>query len=273
MIQFMGQLFHRIAEEPPLRIVSQKIVKYFSFSLWQKVRWEAVDRPQYLLGLLKAAEQASSQGIQEIAAIEFGVASGNGLLYLDMYAEKIEKETGIKVLLYGFDSGSGLPTPLPDFRDHPDQWRSHDYPMDEQNLRKRLSERVTLLIGNVKDTVPKFLSQNTIPIGFISFDLDLYSSTIDAMKVLSSTNRKVLNRIILYFDDIDFFFNHQFAGELLAISEFNQNNVHIKIDKWRGIQRNQVFKDSLWLSKMYVAHNLESISSIHLNRPPAKYVV
>ncbi len=269
----ISELFSRFAEEPPIRVFSQKFVKYFSSSLRQKARWEAVERPNYLVGLLKAADQANSQGIKEIAAIEFGVAAGGGLICLDQYAGQIEEECGVKVRVFGFDSGEGLPTLLPDYRDHPDQWRACDYPMDQERLRNRLSPRTELILGNVKETVPKFLSYNSLPIGFISFDLDLYSSTVDAMAVLSSASQKNLNRVILYFDDIDFYFNHKFAGELLAISEFNENHVQVKIDKWRGVQRDKVFRDSLWLSRMYVAHDLEAISSCELHRSPAPYAV
>lgn len=269
MSESFSHLINRISEEPPFRILSQKFVKYFIGSLRQKARWEAVERPNYLSGLLKAADQAMSQNIKEIVAIEFGVAAGGGLVSLDKYAGQIEQEVGIGVRLFGFDSGSGLPLLLPDFRDHPDQWRACDYPMAEEKLRKRLSERTDLILGNVKETVPKFLAKNTIPIGFVSFDLDLYSSTVDAMKILSVNPHKNLNRVILYFDDTDFFFNHKFAGELLAISEFNDANENIKIDRWRGIHRDQVFKDRLWLNRMYIAHHLDAISNVQLQRSPS----
>ncbi len=269
----ISQLFNRFSEEPPFRVLAQKIVKYFSSSLRQKAKWETADRPNYLTGLLKAADQAKSQGLKEIIAIEFGVAAGNGLVCLDKYAGLIEKETGVKIWVKGFDSGSGLPTLLPDFRDHPDQWRQCDYPMDEESLKKRLSERTELIIGNVRETVPKFLTKNNLPIGFVSFDLDLYSSTVDAMEVLFSENQKNLNRVILYFDDVDFFFNHKFAGELLAITEFNEKHANVKIDKWRGVQRETVFNDRLWLSRMYVAHDLRAISDFKLNRSAAPFAV
>ena len=106
-----SHLINRIAEEPPFRILSQKFVKYFIGSLRQKARWEAVERPNYLSGLLKAADQAMSQNIKEIVAIEFGVAAGGGLVSLDKYAGQIEQEVGINEitpLAHGFSNNLSL---------------------------------------------------------------------------------------------------------------------------------------------------------------------
>ena len=41
----------------------------------------------------------------------------------------------------------------------------------------------------------------------------------------------------MYFDDVKRIFNHRFAGELLAIDEFNAMNENVKIDRWRGIPK------------------------------------
>jgi hypothetical protein len=220
--------------------------------------------------VLSAADQALREGILAISVAEFGVAGGNGLVALDRYAAAVERETGVKISVYGFDTGIGIPQRYGDYRDHPDQWRPGDYSMDQQALRQRLSDRVTLVIGDVRETVPKFVSSaQHPPIGFVAVDVDLYSSTVDVLQIFALPGKRMLRRVAMYFDDIDFFFNHKFAGELLAIEEFNAANPSVKIDQWRGIRKDKVFPESPWLEKMFVAHDLSAIANVTLVRPPA----
>jgi hypothetical protein len=90
----------------------------------------------------------------------------------------------------------------------------------------------------------------------------------DALQIFSSVRRRMLRRTPLYFDDIDLVFNHRFAGELLAIDEFNQNNSDVKIDRWRGIRKHRPFPEATWLDKMYIAHDLKAIDAVTLMRDP-----
>ena len=139
--------------------------------------------------------------------------------------------------------------------------------MDEEKLKSRLTDRTTLIFGNVKETVKTFFkTYNPPPIGFISFDLDLYSSTKDALNIFNAANMKMLWNTPLYFDDIDFIFNHKFAGEFLAIREFNEENKKIKIDRWYGVGNGQPFSERGFYKKLFVAHDLNSISNAKLSR-------
>jgi hypothetical protein len=263
----LGAFIGRLAMEPPFRLLTRMMVKYGGSSLRAKAMWDAVARPNYLVGLLAGADQARREGISKICAIEFGVAGGNGLLTLEKYAEKVENATGVKISVCGFDAGGGLPGLCGDYRDHPDQWMPSDYPMDEQALRSRLSSRTSLIIGNVADTVSDFVrTKQDAPLGFISFDLDLYSSTKDAFQVLLLPEKQMLRRVPLYFDDIDFFFNHRFAGEFLAMDELNAKSHSVKIDQWHGIANGRAFPENPWLKKMYIAHDLTAISAVNLQR-------
>src|SRR5262245_38736609 len=165
----LSLFFARLVEEAPFRIFSRALVKRLAKSVRTKSKWDAVSRPHYLMGVLTAADHAAREGTPVISVVEFGVAGGNGLLALDEYAAAVERETGVKVAIYGFDTGQGIPSMSADYRDHPDQWRPGDYSMDEQELRQRLSERATLVIGDVKETVPKFVSNMQYPpIGFVA---------------------------------------------------------------------------------------------------------
>jgi hypothetical protein len=263
----------RVGMEQPFRILVRALLKRLSVSVKTRALWELSDRPAYLLGVLTAAEQARRQKVPEIAVVEFGVAGGSGLITLQAEAEAIEGETGIRIKVYGFDAGAaGLPEFIGDYRDHPDAWQPGDYPMDEAVLRPHLAKRTTLILGNVKDTIPNFFDDfQPPPIGFVSFDMDLYSSTRDALVIFTHPNKKMLWHVPLYFDDIDFLFNHKFAGELLAIDKFNEESPIVKIDRWYGVAGGRPFPEREFLKKLYVAHDLEAITKTVLRREVAMY--
>ena len=64
--------------------------------------------------------------------------------------------------------------------------------------------------------------------------------------------------------------NHRFAGELLAIDEFNAGQEDVKIDRWRGVSRYTLFWHPLWLRRMYIAHDLQAISATVPHRAPLR---
>ena len=263
----------RLRQEPPFRLFARYAVKRFGNSIREKARWDAIARPHYLAGILAAADQAAQEKVETICAIEFGVARGDGLVTMQEYAAAVERETGIRVLVYGFDSGEGLPGLDGGFRDHPDQWRSGDYRMNEAALRAQLTSSTELVLGDVRETVPRFVDETQpAPVGFLAMDLDLYSSTQAALQILSLPKKRMLRRVPMYFDDVRYFFNHRFAGELLAINEFNDFVRDTKIDVWHGLSDGRVFYESPWLRKMYVAHDLRAISDVKLMRAAATVV-
>ncbi|MGQ0554981.1 MAG: hypothetical protein ACT4PN_03420 [Nitrospiraceae bacterium] len=190
------------------------------------------------------------------------------MLALEFEAAEVEKETGVKIKVYGFDMGRlGLPSFIGDHRDHPDAWIPGDYPMDEEALCSRLTSRTTIIVGNVAETVRSFYEKFNPPaIGFVSLDFDLCSSTRDALEIFLLPEKQMLRHVPLYFDNIDFMFNHRFAGELLAIDDFNRWNEHICIDRWYGVRTDRPFPERAFLAKMYVAHDCEAIGKMKLGR-------
>src|ERR1700686_1864305 len=98
--------------------------------------------------------------------------------------------------------------------------------MDEVELRKRLTSKTRLVLGNVRETLRGF---HPPPVGFVSFDLDYYSSTMCAFEVFNAPHLKT---VILYFDDTCLPWCHRFAGERLAIDEFNRDSLDTRIDHW-----------------------------------------
>ncbi len=260
----------RLVMEPPIRLFVRALFKRVPISNATRALWDISDRPSYLVGVLFAARRAVRDGINAISVIEFGVAGGNGLLALEREAEAVEKELGVSIRVYGFDNGAaGLPMFIGDHRDHPDKWKTGDFPMDVPLLQSKLRPRTVLVLGNVEETVPLFFEDPSVPpVGFIAFDLDLYSSTAHALRILSMPGKRTLNHVPLYFDDIEHSISHRFAGELLAIDEFNRVNAHVKIDRWRGLESDRPFPEAAYLRKMFMAHDLQAISASVLDRGP-----
>ncbi|MER3424312.1 MAG: hypothetical protein C4293_14915, partial [Nitrospiraceae bacterium] len=119
---------------------------------------------------------------------------------LERSAEPVEGILGISIQVYGFDTGRGLPKPQ-DYRDCPYLYREGAYPTDWDRLKRRL-HRAHLALGLVGDTLPEFLASAFAPVGFPSIDLDLYSSTRDALRLLETDQGRLLPRVFCYFDDI-----------------------------------------------------------------------
>ena len=140
--------------------------------------------------------------------------------------------------------------------------------MDTEALQRRLTDRTELVLGKVSDTLIDFAqNKQRSPMGFVSFDMDLYSSTMDAIKIFSSTQKSLLNRVTLYFDDVYTAIYHRRAGEYLAIKEFNESQSSVFIDKWHNAKIDRPFPEAFWTNKMYIAHHLDAIDEIRINRP------
>lgn len=198
-----------------------------------------------------AAGLAAALGRPRVSVIEFGVAGGNGLLELERVGEWVQRRSGVSIDVYGFDTGRGLPRPQ-DYRDLPNLWSEGHFSMDADELRSRLA-RAQLELGPVAETVPRFLEREPAPVGFVSFDLDLYSSTVDAFSIFESVPGRLLPRVTCYFDDIIGFSHSDFTGERLAISEFNESHETRKISHIYGL-RYVLLQEKWWTEMMYMFH-------------------
>ena len=81
--------------------------------------------------MLRAADCAKYFGLTSVTAIEFGVASGAGLLNMANLADMITQETGVHVRVVGFDTGAGLPS-IQGYKDHPEIWNAGDFAMEDR---------------------------------------------------------------------------------------------------------------------------------------------
>jgi hypothetical protein len=212
--------------------------------------------PQYAYGTLQAAYLAKALGHQSTSVIELGVAGGNGLVELEKLSTSIGHQLELEIACTGFDLGQGMPAPV-DYRDTPYIWQENFFKMDEPRLRSELST-AELIIGDVESTGPTYVDQLSVPIGFISFDLEYYSSTVTAFQaLLNDRPEKYLPRVFCYFDDTvgpHEEFHSEFTGELLAINEFNESHSDRKITKISGLRHKMLPYEDDWVFGMYVLH-------------------
>ncbi len=222
-------------------------------------------RPPYIWGVLQGAALARVLQYQHVSVIEFGVAGGAGLLSLERTAELVEQIVDIKIDVHGFDSGQGLPI-FKDYRDMSHLWGEGFFPMDEEKLRARL-RRAQLHIGLIETTIPAFLGAALAPVAFISFDLDLYTSTRHALRILRAEPARLLPRIPCFFDDIMGYYGNAFAGERLAITEFNAEQSARNLGHQHGLEFfvTSDHRHHMWPQMMYFAH----ITEHHLYNAPS----
>jgi hypothetical protein len=211
----------------------------------------ALDRPAHAYCLWHAADLARRLGHAEISAAEFGVAGGVTLLILERYATEIERRLGVRVHLYGFDTGAGLPV-LEGIRDLPYWFRPTQYAMNVELLQRHLT-RAKLVLGNVRDTVGSFFDNRRPPLGAIFNDLDLFSSSRDALKIFETKPSNFLPRVFLYLDDVvggPLEMYGPFNGEIAANEEFNAGHERIKIH----LNQNLLGSNLSWRYQIFYAH-------------------
>ena len=237
------------------RVLEQVWTKVVPLTFVQSLQWDKLERTWLAYGVLHAALEATALGLPAISVVEFGVAGGSGLLLLEEYAEEVERITAVQCHVIGFDGGEGMPKPI-DHRDLPYVWQPGFFRMDVDALKKRL-RRAQLVIGNVAETVPEFVAKSdTPPIGFVSFDLDFYWSTMEAFRLFAHVSDRLLPRVFCYFDDCigdDWELHSSHAGELLAIADFNAQHPQRKIAPIYGL-RHKRRRPAAWNDMMFVMH-------------------
>jgi hypothetical protein len=224
-----------------------------------KEQYGLIGRPNYAYGMLRAADCAKYFGLTRVTAIEFGVASGAGLLNMCDLAEIIKAETGIGFRVVGFDTGAGLPS-VQGYKDHPEIWNPGDFAMEDRaSLMKKLGGRAEVVWGDIASTVDGFTQalDSACPIGFVSVDVDIHSGSKAALRCLTGSTDKYTPAVSMYFDDVSFFFANRWCGELASIAEFNKESETRKIDNDRSLPGRRGAKADSWYQTMHVCHILD----------------
>ena len=192
-------------------------------------------RPEYALTLAHSFRIAHCSGIDRITIVELGVAGGRGLEDLCHISEQYRDMFGIDYDVVGFDIATGMPDSI-DYRDHPEIWHPGQFNVSSEtdNLRERIEARgAQLIIGNVAETIPKFVSEfGDRVLGFVSIDLDHYSGTKNSMPLLDMPAKNYLPAVPIYVDDMNTGITYNpWCGEHAAINEFNQSHTNRKIEE------------------------------------------
>lgn len=234
--------------------VRKHLVNYFPAS--DLIYHDILDRPHYAYGLLVAFDEAKKLGHAQITVIELGVGDGGGFKSLCAAAALLTQEFDIACDIVGFDSGQGLPAPQ-GYRDHPEIWSAGHFTPDKIQLAAQLPVNARIIYGDVQETVPQFCSalNQSKPIGFVSLDLDYYSSTKKALDIFLSAAEHYLPSVLVYVDDIERLLTYNsYCGEMLALTEFNQEH------RFRKIERKLVRMDrrpKYWHRQIYCCHVLD----------------
>jgi hypothetical protein len=248
----LNKLRNKLIKKLSKKTNSDRYIKYASSE--SVVALNMSTRPAYAYCLYNAVKLAKKLNYKSVSAIEFGVAGGNGLFFLELFAAQLSKEFDIEIEIYGFDLVSGLPKPE-SYKDLPYIFKKGLFPMNEKKLVQKL-KKSKIINGNVQDTTKDFFKKyNPAPIAFISNDLDYYSSTINSFNIFNAESKFYLPRIFCYFDDVigdEISMYGDYSGELLAIKEFNELNKNKKIH----LNKNLVWSNNThWRYQVYYYHD------------------
>ena len=270
----MNRFLKLFLSEPPLRLVTRSLLRN-SLGARYAFEWAALfdslPYPSYAAGLQIASRYAVLAGAKAFTTIEFGVAGGNGLTALSRYAREVSRQTNLRIHVVGFDFGGGLP-PTNDVRDAPWWWTQGDYPCNREELRKRLPEQTELIVGDIRETFPRWLADSDAPpMGFLSIDVDQYTGAAAICGTLGKVEvGRVLPFVSCYFDDIHLFSVPRWAGEFCAIREFNETHPSRQFDRDDWLSNNRPYADRLWLRRMYTLSSQDHpLFSTRVKREPA----
>lgn len=224
-------------------------------SLDTRIRYGVFERPHYAFATYQAADLAKRLGLAAISVVEFGVAGGRGLIALERIATEVSEYLGVEIKVVGFDSGQGMPMPE-GYKDLPYVWGEGYYKMDVAKLKAQLAPTTNLIIGDIAHSVPSWIPE--APIGFIAFDLDYYSSTRAALRLIERPDcASRLPRVYCYFDDVrtpEHACHNEYIGELCAIREFNLENEQTKLCPIHLLRHSRVHQEP-WNDQMYAMHD------------------
>jgi len=232
--------------------------------VWQKMKVEKMPR-NLSLSMLLAAQQVECLGLKGMTCIEFGVATGTGLKRICRIANFIQKHTGVKMKIYGFDLKSGLPEPAP-VLDHPEIWGGGQFKMHNfDQLQKELPANCQLVIGDIAETLQDFFPSQNHPIGFVSVDVDLYSSANHCLAMFENyIPSSFVPAVTMYFDDVENLITmNGSCGEALAIDEFNSRNYRQIV-----IEQNPILR-----GKFYTCHILGHPVRMGTTKPAHRFEI
>ena len=198
---------------------SEFVSEHTNYRLLQLLKKQPDLRPHFAWGLLQAAQLAKSLGIPGSPRLSSAWPEETVWCLWRRRHPRSSSCSASRIDVFGFDTGAGLPPPK-DYRDLPNLYRPAGFPMDQEKLRRRL-KKARLILGDVGQTIGGFIESGPAPVGFVSIDVDLYTSTMAAFKLFDAGTDVLMPRVYCYLDDILGETFSEFTGERLAVSEFN----------------------------------------------------
>jgi hypothetical protein len=241
----------------PLHVDFLSCISFLLGGIKSKIKYDNYRLAHYAYGVYEGAKRAKELGLKEITVIEFGVANGRGLLAMALYADKVEKDLGVKIHVLGYDSGEGMPQTA-GYKDHPEIYATGDFPMQDRNKLISILPKNTELI--ITDLIKSdWTTALKVPVAFISIDVDYYSSTKAILHYLTALNSTLLlPNTLIYFDDIMMANHNPYQGELLAVEEFNAaNNLRKIVDFSKALRATRLLVNAPWINHMYQLHVLD----------------
>jgi hypothetical protein len=253
--------WHRLAVErltEPLHLNALSLPIAAFGTTRAKIAFDVIVRQQHAYGLWHAAELAQAHGTRRATVVELGVGVGTGLLNLCEVGATVTRATGVEFDIVGFDTGVGMPAPI-DHRDHPELYETGWFEMDTAALQARLPAHARLILGDLEETIDDFVagSHRDAPLGFATLDVDYYSSSLAALRLFTGPAENYFPYVPVYVDDLALPTHTRFAGELLAIDEFNAAHDLRKLEFDRMLPYARVFKHAEWLAHMFKLHVLD----------------
>jgi hypothetical protein len=189
-------------------------------------------------------------------------------------AEKVTKTTGVDIQIFGFDTGKGMPPPV-DYRDHPEYYNTGDFPMNKALLEEKTKGKATIIFGEIAESLARLKARvsEAAPVGFISIDVDYYSSTKDVFALFELPAHYFLPLTYLYFDDIHMPHHNSKCGELLAIKEYNEKHSLRNIEYHSFFLHQRIFKNAIWTKQLYYYHVLDHKHRFDIERNRQAYVL
>lgn len=212
-------------------------LRYANASYDRQIMAGLVERPFYGYCMYAGAQLARQLDHDAISVLEFGVGDGSGLRNIERHAERIEDELGTSFDVYGFDTGEGPPAPE-SYKDMPFAYEK-DFTAEayEGYAVSEWDSRATLVLGDVRDTVPRFFDEHDPPpVGCAFFDMNVYTSTRAGLELFTAAPENLMPRIMCHFDtvvsnEVLRAFNNDYVGENAAIHEFNAEHDDRKVAK------------------------------------------
>ncbi len=175
---------------------------------------------------------------------EFGVWRGSSFFFLarllDIFDVSKQETMGLSSRhLFGFDTFQGFV----DIHDNDKNLSSHkekkigglsfdiktfETCLNHMKKELRYPENIHIIKGDVRDTWPKFIEQNSgVKFNFINMDMDLYEPT---KKVLEHLPKVMVEEGMILFDEYGY---PEWPGATQAVDEFiGKNNLTLKRISW-----------------------------------------